>query len=227
MLQKDTSKSALDQINQRRSKTLTTIVREGLEALVISGELKAGDRVNESSLAEKFGVSRGPIREACRSLEQAGLFVAAVNHGVYVREMSLLEASDLYEVRGALSGLAGRLIVERGSDEDIANLVSLVERMGECVETGDIDTYYGLNLAFHSGLVDAAGNETLSKKYNSIIKQLHLFRRRGLIQSGNMAVSNCEHWAVVNALSARNSEDAERAMRNHVAGGWLRMSNAI
>ena len=111
-MSKETSKtSTLEQISQRRSKTLSTIVCEAIEEMIISGELEAGDRINESALAGRLGVSRGPIREACRSLEQAGLLVSATNHGMYVREMTLDEARDLYEVRGSLAGLTGRLIV--------------------------------------------------------------------------------------------------------------------
>jgi len=223
----DTSKSALDQINQRRSKTLASIVRDGIEAMVMSGELEAGDRVNESNLADKFGVSRGPIREACRSLEQAGLLVGSANHGAFVREMNLQEACELYEVRGALSGLAGRLVVERGSDKDLENMTLLVKKMDACVLKQDLGAYYGLNLSFHNALVEATKNQALCDSYSSIIKQLHLFRRRGLISAGNLEVSNIEHWAIVNALKARDSDAAEGAMRSHVAGGWARMSATI
>jgi DNA-binding GntR family transcriptional regulator len=224
---KNPSKSALDQIRQRRSKTLATIVREGIEALVMSGELGVGDRVNESNLAGKFGVSRGPIREACRSLEQAGLLVASANQGSYVREMNLQEACDLYEVRGALSGLIGRLAVERCSDENINDLLVLVTQMDVSVAAQDFDKYYAQNLMFHNEMVKAAGNKSLSENYNSIIKQLHLFRRRGLVSAGSLEVSNAEHWAIVNALKARDSDGTEHAMRNHVAGGWARMSATI
>ena len=193
----------------------------------MSGELGVGDRVNESTLAEKFGVSRGPIREACRSLEQAGLLVASANHGSYVREMSLQEACDLYEVRGVLFGLVGHLAVQRCSDENIDDLVTLVTQMDASVAAHDFDKYYAQNLAFHNTMVQAAGNKSLSENYNSIIKQLHLFRRRGLVSAGSLEVSNAEHWVIVDALKARDSDATEHAMRRHVAGGWARMSATI
>ncbi|MCV0426924.1 MAG: GntR family transcriptional regulator [Roseibium sp.] len=217
--------SALEQINQRRSKTLSTIVCEAIEQMIISGELEAGDRINESALANRLGVSRGPIREACRSLEQAGLLVSATNHGMYVREMTLDEARDLYEMRGALAGLTGRLIVERASDETLQNLLKLVEKMDVAADEGNLSRYYTLNLDFHALLVKAAENPALQHSYRWIVNQLHLFRRRGLVQEGNLVVSNQEHRVIIDALLARDPEAAEIAMRQHVAGGWARMSS--
>lgn len=222
---KETSQTtALEQINQRRSKTLSTIVCEAIEEMIISGELEAGDRINESALANRLGVSRGPIREACRSLEQAGLLVSATNHGMYVREMTLDEARDLYEVRGALAGLTGRLIVERASDETLQKLVNLVEKMDVAAGEENLARYYALNLDFHGLLVEAAENPALKQSYRWIVNQLHLFRRRGLVQKGNLVVSNQEHRAIIDALLARDSDAADNAMRRHVAGGWARMS---
>lgn len=224
-MSKETSKaSTLEQISQRRSKTLSTIVCEAIEEMIISGELEAGDRINESALAGRLGVSRGPIREACRSLEQAGLLVSATNHGMYVREMTLDEARDLYEVRGSLAGLTGRLIVERASDSTLKKLRELVEKMDVAANDGDLSRYYSLNLEFHDLLVEASKNPALAQSYRWIVNQLHLFRRRGLVQKGNLLVSNQEHRAIIEALLARDAEAADAAMRRHVAGGWARMS---
>ncbi|MEM9631009.1 MAG: GntR family transcriptional regulator [Pseudomonadota bacterium] len=224
-MSKETSKnSALEQISQRRSKTLSTIVCEAIEEMIISGELEAGDRINESALAARLGVSRGPIREACRSLEQAGLLVSATNHGMYVREMTLDEARDLYEVRGALAGLTGRLIVERASDETLQKMADLVEKMDVAAGEENLSRYYTLNLDFHGLLVTAAENPALQQSYRWIVNQLHLFRRRGLVQKGNLVVSNQEHRAIIDALLARDSQAADDAMRRHVAGGWARLS---
>ncbi|MES0810833.1 GntR family transcriptional regulator [Roseibium sp. SCPC15] len=224
-MSKETSKnSALEQISQRRSKTLSTIVCEAIEEMIISGELEAGDRINESALAARLGVSRGPIREACRSLEQAGLLVSATNHGMYVREMTLDEARDLYEVRGALAGLTGRLIVERASDETLGKLADLVEKMDVAAGEENLSRYYALNLDFHGLLVEAAENPALQQSYRWIVNQLHLFRRRGLVQKGNLVVSNQEHRAITDALLARDTQAADDAMRRHVAGGWARLS---
>src|SRR5919112_3447362 len=92
----------------RRTESLTSLVRRELERMIEVGELKAGDRLNENALALKLGVSRGPVREACRGLEQSGLVQVIVNRGVFVREISNRQAWELYEIRANLYGLAGR-----------------------------------------------------------------------------------------------------------------------
>ena len=220
----DAARITMDKIGRRRAQTLNMIVREGIEHMIINGDLEAGQRINESNLATALEVSRGPVREACRSLEQAGLLVSAVNHGVYVREITLEEARDLYEVRGALAGLAGRLIVQKAGPEQIDNLEKLIDRMGAAEAHRDFFTYYGLNIEFHDALVETAGNPALEQSYKSTIKQLHLFRRKGLVQVGNMRISNEEHQEILDAVKARDEKAAEAAMRKHVAGGWARIS---
>src|SRR5919112_4175651 len=94
----------------RRTESLTSLIRRELELMIETGELKAGDRLNENALAARLGVSRGPVREACRGLEQSGLVDVVVNRGVFIREVSSREAAELYELRAVLYGLAGRLL---------------------------------------------------------------------------------------------------------------------
>ena len=221
------SLKAHEKISERRSTSLTAIVRDAIEAMIISGELGAGHRINESALAKRLGVSRGPIREACRSMEQARLLVSVANQGVFVREMSLDEARNLYEVRGALSGLVGRLVAEKSSDDTLKSLENLVSGMESAVREKDVNDYFKLNLQFHDLLVEAAENPALKESYRAVINQIQLYRRYGLVQEGSLKVSLDEHRAIVNALAERDAEAAEEAMRRHVAGGWARMSAAV
>lgn len=217
------STSALQQIHQRRSRTLTTIVREEISNLIAAGELKGGDRVNESELASRLGVSRGPVREACRSLEEAGLLVGAVNQGAFVREMTLDDARQLYEVRGALSGLIGRLAAQRMTDAALEGLRGQLTEMEQAAEQQDMPRYYQLNLRFHERLMEIADNQPLAQTYMSIVNQTHLFRRRGLVHQGSLKVSNREHRAIVDALARRDADAADRALSQHVALGWARL----
>src|SRR3546814_15827332 len=89
----------------------------------------------EFALAQAFGVSRSPIREACRKLEQAGMVEIIKNRGMFVCSIDLQRAMDIYEIRGALAGLAGKLIVQRATDDDIAALRLMVARMDVTVES--------------------------------------------------------------------------------------------
>lgn len=223
--QNDTA--VLEQISQRRSKTLSTIVAEAIERMVITGTLSAGDRINESMLAAQLDVSRAPVREACRILEKAGLLISKVNRGVFVRSVTLEEARDLYEVRSALAGLAGRLVVQKAGDGEIEAIVGLHEQMGEAVERDDFDKYYALNVDFHANLISAASNSALREHDYLITAQLHQHRRRGLAQKESLVLSNREHGAIVDALTKRDESLAEEVMRQHVRGGWARVSAAI
>lgn len=220
------SVSALERIGQRRSNTLTSIAKEAIEEMIITGELSAGDRINESALATRFNISRGPIREACRSLEHAGLVRNVTNQGAYVREMKLDEARELYEVRRALTALVGQLLVERASDELLDELEQLVEQMSKAADEDDLDSYYSLNLQFHDTMMAGAGNASLARYYDDIVKQLHLFRRRGLVQRGNLHASNTEHRHIMEALRQRDATAASERLSDHVMAGWQRMVEA-
>lgn len=218
--------SAIQQIRQRRERTLTTIVRDEIAHLIAAGELKGGDRVNESELAARLGVSRGPVREACRSLEEAGLLVSAVNLGVFVREMTLEDARQLYEVRGALSGLIGRLAAQHMTDDAYGQLEKLVKSMESAAGRGDISRYYPLNLQFHDLLMQLADNQVLATMYLSTVNQTHLFRRRGLVHRGSLQASNDEHRTILKAMARRDAAAAAQALEAHVAGGWERLAAA-
>ncbi len=218
--------SAIQQIRQRRERTLTTIVRDEIAQRIAAGELKGGDRVNESELAARLGVSRGPVREACRSLEEAGLLVSAVNQGVFVREMTLDDARQLYEVRGALSGLIGRLAAQNVTEAAYAQLEKLVEAMEAAAGATDISTYYQLNLQFHELLMQLADNQVLASMYLSTVNLTHLFRRRGLVHQGSLQASNEEHRAILAALHRRDAAAAATALQEHVARGWDRLACA-
>jgi DNA-binding GntR family transcriptional regulator len=221
------SKSALQQINQRRSKTLTTIVRDEIAKLIASGSLLAGDRVNESEIALRLGVSRGPVREACRSLEEAGLLVGAVNQGAFVREMTLNDARELYEVRAALSGLIGKLAAQRIQDAEVLELQRLLDAMELTAAEADMPRYYQLNLQFHERLMEIAANPKLAAFYISVVNQTHLFRRRGFVQAGSLQHSNAEHRKIVAALAKRDPSAAEKALSQHVNKGWGRLAKAV
>jgi len=206
---------------------LVARVRAELDRMIMSGELGSGDRVNENLLAERFGVSRGPIREACRALTEEGLLTAVPNRGTFVRQISLHEALEVYDIRAALDDLMGRTLAERMTEAQFAELKASVAAMDAAAAADDLDRYYPANLAFHDSMLRFTGNERLSRLYGSLIKELHLFRRRGLLEQGSMRVSNEEHRRVVEALAARDPVRAGSAMRAHVLGAKQRLIAAI
>jgi DNA-binding GntR family transcriptional regulator len=218
------NKDLLAHLKNRRAETLSSLVAEELERMIIRGELQAGDRINESALAQVFSISRGPIREACRSLEKSNLVRVVTNRGVFVREMSVAQAAEVYDVRAHIFGLAGRLAASRITLQDVAELLSMVADMQEAK---DIDSYYPLNVAFHARLVELSGNSRVAELYYSLGKELHLFRRRGLVGGDAMVMSNHEHMRIVEALRDHNGDLSERTMADHILAGKARLLERV
>jgi DNA-binding GntR family transcriptional regulator len=217
---KSLSASAAHAPSQLRARSLSSLAAESIERMIINGELQAGDRINESTLAQMFGISRGPIREACRSLEKSNLVRVVANRGAFVREMSVAQAAEIYDVRAQLFGLAGRLAASRVTAREIEELAAMV---GEMARARDIDAYYPLNVAFHGRMVDLSGNSRLAELYKSLSKELHLYRRRGLVQGESISTSNREHERMIEALRQRDADRLEREMIRHIAAGKTRL----
>jgi len=218
------NKDLVVHLKNRRAETLSSLVAEELERMIIRGELQAGDRINESALAQVFSISRGPIREACRSLEKSNLVRVVTNRGVFVREMSVAQGAEIYDVRAHLFGLAGRLAASRITLRDVAELLAMVADMREAK---DIDSYYPLNVAFHARLVELSGNSRVAELYYSLGKELHLFRRRGLVGGDAMVSSNQEHMRIVEALRDHNADLSERTMADHILAGKARLLERV
>jgi DNA-binding GntR family transcriptional regulator len=218
------NKDLLVHLKNRRAETLSSLVAEELERMIIRGELQAGDRINESALAQVFSISRGPIREACRSLEKSNLVRVVTNRGVFVREMSVAQAAEIYDVRAHLFGLAGRLAASRISLREVRELLAMVAEMQDAK---DIDSYYPLNVAFHACLVELSGNSRVAELYYALGKELHLFRRRGLVGGRAIVLSNQEHMRIVEALRDHNCDLSERTMADHILAGKARMLERV
>ena len=209
-----------------QSNSLPALVQAEIEQLILRGELAIGQRINESDLASRFGMSRGPIREALRALEESRLVRSEKNRGVFVREVSVDEADEIYDVREALDQLVGQRVAERATPDQLRELEAVVAAMDGATGAHDIKSYHALNLKFHDMLVDFAGNARLTESYRLLTKGLLLFRLRGLQDGGGFAVSNTEHKAVLEAVAARDSARAGRLLRRHAVESRARMHKA-
>jgi len=209
-----------------QANSLPGLVQAEIEQLILRGELAVGQRINESDLASRFGMSRGPIREALRALEESRLVRSEKNRGVFVREVSIDEADEIYDVREALDQLIGQRVAERTTPEQLRDMQTVVAAMDDATAVQDIKRYHALNLKFHDMLVDFAGNARLTETYRLLTKGLLLFRLRGLQDGGGFSVSNTEHKAVVEAIAARDSARAGRLLRRHAVESRARMHKA-
>ena len=209
-----------------QSNSLPALLQVEIEQLILRGELAVGQRINESELAVRFGTSRGPIREALRALEESRLVRSEKNRGVFVREISVAEADEIYDVREALDQLIGQRVAERATAQQLRSLEAVLAEMDAATATPDIKSYHTLNLKFHDMLVDFAGNSRLTESYRLLTRGLLLFRLRGLQDGGGFAVSNSEHRAVMRAIAQRDSARAGQLLRQHAAKSRARMHKA-
>ena len=227
------SKSALNKSTSPRpaaatialvqSNSLPMLVQKELERMILAGDLAAGAKLNEAAMADLLGVSRGPVREAFRALEESGLVRLEKNRGVFVRQISIEEADEIYEVRAALDEWVGRRLARTATAEQLKALRSIVERMDRAAAQDDVDAYYPLNLDFHERLIMFAGNRKLLATYRRLVNELNLFRRQTLAQDGTLPISTREHRDIVDKIAAGNAAGAGKALHEHVMGSRERM----
>jgi phosphonate utilization transcriptional regulator len=222
-----TPSAGLAAIQLVQSSSLPALVQAEIEQLILRGELAIGQRINESELAIRFGTSRGPVREALRALEECRLVRSEKNRGVFVREIAVEEADEIYDVREVLDELIGQRVAERISPEQLATLRAVLQEMEAATAAQDVKRYYAFNLRFHELLVEFAGNARLSETYQRLTKELLLFRLRGLTYGGGLAVSGGEHAAIVDAIAAGDAQRAGRLLREHAANSRARMHRAV
>lgn len=213
----------LTQLEILQTRSVADLVRQEILRLITTGQLTGGDKLNELAFAQHFRISRAPIREAFRALEEAGMVKLEKNCGVYVREVAEPEARELYELRATLDEMAGRQLAPRITDAELAELGDHLRRLADAASRGDMAQYFPMNIAFHDRIVQMVGNATLLEFYRKVIDRMHLMRRQNFSVALGSAASQVEHHAIVEALSTRDRERAGAAMRAHVANGYSRL----
>lgn len=199
-----------------RTASLSSAAQQEIERMILDGEIGPGSKLTEAWLSERLGVSRGPIREAFRMLEESGLVRQEKNRGVFVRDIPLEEALEIYDLRAAMDELVGRRLAETITPEQLKAARAIVERMDVAARSGDSDAYHLLNLDFHDALVGFTGNRKLAGVYRKLVKELALFRRRNLRDQQLLPHSAAEHRGILKAIASGDPEQAGRAMFDHV-----------
>jgi DNA-binding GntR family transcriptional regulator len=219
--------SSLSALEILRTKSLTSVVQEEIERMIWDEELEPNDRINEVTLAQRFGVSRGPVREACHALAAVGLLDITPSRGFSVRSLSAQEVAEMYEARAGLCGYMGMLLAERLTDSNLERLDVMVEKMDKAASAGDVERYYRLNLEFHHGLFSMTGNARLTQIYDGVVRELHLCRVKALSQAGALKASNSEHRTIVETLAKRDPEQSFTVLSDHVKASHGRILAAM
>jgi len=204
-----------------QTKSLPKAVQDEIGRLIVNGTFKVGQKLVEMEVAKRLGVSRGPVREAFRGLEEAGLLRFCRNRGVFVRELTLEEAFELYELRAGLDSLAGRMLASRISDSQIEELRAITQRMESLSGPEDLDEYFQCNAQFHDKIVEMTRNRKFAEINRRLMQETTLLRRSG-VEGGGREISNREHRMILDAIASRDPEKAVAIMHSHVLNGWER-----
>ncbi len=199
------------------ARTLGEQIYQALEAAILDDELPPGTELPEIELAEQYGTSRGPVREALRQLNSDGLVVLRPRRGAIVRMLSRKEFLDAYQVREVFEVLGVCLAVPRLTPEQLADLDGLMEKMKTAVFRDDVKMFFDANSDFHRFFIDHSGNTPLQQLHLQLSRPMVRYRRRSLALRGNLQSSLEEHEKIMAAVHAGDAELAADLTRSHVS----------
>ena len=196
-------------LNMNAYLPLRDVVFNTLREAILKGELKPGERLMELQLAAKLGVSRTPIREAIRMLEQEGLAVTIPRKGAEVARMTEKDMEDVLQIRDALDELAASIACEQISEEELAELRHTMHEFEESTKTGDVKR-------IHDIIYHATRNVKLENMLNNLREQMYRYRVEYLKDEKNFPILIREHSQIVEGLTAKDKTMLTAAMHKHV-----------
>lgn len=198
------------------NKSLTSMIFEKIREDILIGKYPSGEKIVEAKLAEEFGVSRTPVREALKQLELDGLVDNIPNRGVIVKGISSQDVEDIYTIRISIEAIAVKWAIDRMNDNDLQKLKDIYELMEFYTFKNDIDKIAELNTKFHETIYNA----TKSRYMEHVLKDFQYFmkttRYRSLRSPGRVKNTLKEHKEILDAFIEKNKEEASKAIINHI-----------
>jgi DNA-binding GntR family transcriptional regulator len=210
----------------RRTALHDTLVNR-LRDMIIEGHLSPGTRLNEGQLGQMLGVSRTPLREAIKYLASEGLVELVPSRGAVVKRFGAKDVQDMLLVLGTLEELAARLACVIASDEGIAEIRGLHDRMVQHYKAGDRLEYYKLNQNIHTAIVALSGNAPLAEIHAMLQTRLKRIRFIGHEGPEKWAAAVAEHEEMIEALEARDQQRLAAVLGRHLTNAWERVRGAI
>jgi DNA-binding GntR family transcriptional regulator len=202
-----------------RHQTLREKILETIREAILRGTLKPGEKVAEPELAERFGISRTPIREAFRQLESEGYLTVIPRKGAVVASLSERDVEEFYAIKSILEGYAARMAAEKLSAKDIERLESINARLAQLAEEGDVKTFFRVHNEFHELFIRAAGNEKLLELIHQLMLKFNRLRMASLSLPGRMEISVQEHNKIIQAFKDKAGETADKLVSKTAAYG--------
>lgn len=204
------------ELNANAYLPLRDVVFNTLREAILKGELKPGERLMELQLASKLGVSRTPIREAIRMLQQEGLAVTIPRRGAEVAKMTEKNMEDVLQIREALEILAVQLACEKVTEQQIVYLGEAVEEFERAVKTGDLKQITQSDIDFHDKIYEAADNPKLVSLLNNIREQIYRYRVEYLKEEENYPNLVEEHRRIFAGLKSRDKSFVTEMTEKHL-----------
>ncbi|MDX9871745.1 MAG: GntR family transcriptional regulator [Clostridia bacterium] len=192
-----------------------------IKTQIINGNYKPGESLVESKLAEELGVSRTPIREAVRLLEQEGLVETTHNKGAVVIGISNKDVADIYAIRQLVEGLAVRWAAERINEQDKKELKKIFDLMEFYAARGDVDEVADLDNQFHHIIYEASGSRILNLTLSNLHQYVQLARLESLQMPNRLDKTLNEHRAILQNFLDNKPLEAEKAVVEHVRQAYL------
>jgi DNA-binding GntR family transcriptional regulator len=202
-----------------RHQTLREKILETIREAILKGTLRAGEKVAEPELAERFGISRTPIREAFRQLESEGYLTVIPRKGAVVTSLSERDVEEFYAIKSILEGYAARIAAEKLSERDLERLEAINDRLEQLASEGDIKTYFRVHNEFHELFIKASGNEKLIELIGQLMMKFNRLRMASLSLPGRMEISVQEHKKILEAFAKHDGERADNLVRKTAAYG--------
>jgi DNA-binding GntR family transcriptional regulator len=196
--------------------TLAESLRQQLEGAIAAGHLEPGSRLDEQEIAQRFGVSRTPVREAFRLMAANNLVELRGRQGATVRAIKAEALIEMFQVMAELEGLCARLAARRVSQAWGNEISEIHQKLISAGETGDIDVFYDVNQEFHEAIYEASRNAFLADQTRKLRNQVAAYRRRVTRMPNRIADTLREHEAIMQAILAHDPERAHSTMRDHV-----------
>jgi DNA-binding GntR family transcriptional regulator len=201
------------------NRPLYEYVADKLREQIFSKKLQPGSWLDEQSLADQFGISRTPMREAIKVLASEGLVTIKMRRGAYVTEVFRSDLEQIFTILSLLEGQAAKEAATKASEAQLNLLDHLHHRLETAAADRDIEQFFEINVKFHELIQEIAGNRWMNGVIADLRKVLKLHRRDSLTSTGRLQNSLLEHREILRALLKRDEAAAESAMQKHLANG--------
>ncbi|MDF5753176.1 GntR family transcriptional regulator [Spongiactinospora sp. TRM90649] len=199
------------------------VVIEEIRALIHNGTVASGERISTDELAERFGVSRTPVRDALQQLSVEGLVTITPRVGVFVREISPQEITDVYQIKTALEPMMAAWAAQRGTPEQRAAFHGTFDELERLARANDVQGYVRALEERREALLAMAGSDGLRDSFAVLDGRVRLLRFRNLSQPGRLTVSASQHRPIAEAIEAGDAEAAYTAMQKHMLDATARV----